>query len=130
MEACLRRAGPRAAGLLQDAAKTHSDFYSSLKVLTKRCASSFDPSSPLSSPPPSPPTKALDARDDNTLNGGGSDDGDLFSRDGSSASDSEDISSAFNLSLDNIRSTEADLLVAFVPPLPLMHQPFVRFVLM
>ena len=107
MESCLRRAGARASGLLQDAAKENSEFYASLKALAGKRAISFDPPSPQASPPHRPPPKAFDSLGDC------SDDGDLFSRDGSSDSDEDGISCAFNISLDSINSSDANLLVAF-----------------
>jgi hypothetical protein len=107
MESCLRRAGARASGLLQDAAKENSEFYASLNALASKGALSFDPPSPQASPPHRPPPKAFDSLGDC------SDDGDLFSRDGSSDSDEDGISRAFNISLDSIDSSDANLLIAF-----------------
>ena len=107
MESCLRRAGACASGLLQDAAKENSEFYACLKALASKGDLSFDPPSPPASPPHRPPPKAFDSLGDL------SDDGDLFSRDGSSDSDEDGISCAFNISLDSIDSSDANLLVAF-----------------
>lgn len=118
MDACLRRAGPRASGLLREAAKENSDFYKCLKAAAARAdgsctaATSCDPPPP---PSPPPPTARRKSSDEELLDlGSSSDDGDLFSRDGSSDGDGLDISSAFLLSLDDAISADADLIVAYV----------------
>ena len=121
MDACLRRAGPRASGLLLQAARENAEFYQTLKALAGKrsggsAPTSFDattspPSSPP--PPPPPPPKACARAEGALLLDCSSDDGDLFSRDGSSSS-SDDIScSDFHLSLDDTSSSDADALVAF-----------------
>jgi len=125
MEACIRRAGARAAGLLQDAAREHAEFYTMLRVVLRGQGQSGSSgivihTSPPASPPHPPPPKAGAP----TFAASDSDDGDLFSRDGgssgSSTGSSVDIDCAFNLSLDdNTCSSDADLLVAFSRACPL-----------
>ena len=118
MDACLRRAGPRASGLLREAAKDNSEFYKFLKAAaawadgSSTAATSCDPPPP---PSPPPPTTRKKLSSDELLDlGSSSEDGDLFSRDGSSDGGGLDISCAFLLSLDDAISADADLLVAFV----------------
>lgn len=120
MDACLRRAGPRAAALLQDAEREHSEFYQLLKTLAQKGSSGNAPSSfdPAASPPSSPfPPKALPRTDGARPLDCSSDDGDLFSRDGSgddSSSGGSDISCRdFHVSLHDTSSSDADSLVAF-----------------
>jgi hypothetical protein len=112
MDACLRRAGPRAAAFLQEAERENAEFYQLLKNLTgKRSGgSALSSFNPASSTPTSPPTASTVPGDACPLDCS-SDDGDLFSRDGSSSGD--DTSGNFHLSLLDTSSGDADALVAF-----------------